>query len=110
MSRISFLNNSGEVIHNIDLGAQASGLVGFDWTNISSEILEQNKTFNIKAYLNGSDGLEEVKPSVFAEVLAASAGNETTGVVLNVKDYGNVKASDVPSFRSNKLRIDTYKN
>ena len=109
-TNIAFLNNDGETLHNIDLGAQASGLVGFDWTDIPPEILEKNKTLNIKAYLNGSDGLEEVRPSVFAEVLSASAGNESTGVILNVKDYGNVNASEVPTFRSNKLRIDTYKN
>ena len=109
-TNVSFLNDAGEMVHNIDLGAQASGLVGFDWTEIPESILEKNHSLTVKAYMNGSDGLEEVKPSVFAEVLAASAGNSATGVVLNVKDYGNVNASDVPTFRSNKIRIDTYKN
>ena len=109
-TNVSFLNDAGEMVHNIDLGAQASGLVGFDWTEIPESILEKNHSLTVKAYMNGSDGLEEVKPSVFAEVLAASAGNSATGVVLNVKDYGNVNASDVPTFRSNKIRIDTYRN
>jgi flagellar basal-body rod modification protein FlgD len=60
--------------------------------------------------MNGAEGLEEVSPSIFAEVMAASTGTDKTGVVLNVKDYGSINASEVPTFRSNKSRLDTYKN
>ncbi len=109
-TNVSFTNGAGEVLHNIDLGAQPSGLVGFEWTDIPPEVLEANKTLTVKAYLNGAEGLEEISPSVFAEVMAASTGTDTTGVILNVKDYGNINASEVPTFRSNKARIDTYKN
>ena len=109
-TNVSFTNSAGEVLHNIDLGAQPSGLVGFEWTDIPPEVLEANKTLTVKAYLNGAEGLEEISPSVFAEVMAASTGTDTTGVILNVKDYGNINASEVPTFRSNKARIDTYKN
>jgi flagellar basal-body rod modification protein FlgD len=109
-TNVSFSNTAGEILHNIDLGAQASGLVGFEWANIPPEILEANKTLTVKAYMNGAEGLEEVSPSIFAEVMAASTGTDKTGVVLNVKDYGSINASDVPTFRSNKSRIDTYKN
>ncbi len=109
-TNISFSNASGEILHNIDLGAQPSGLIGFEWTDIPAEILEANKTLTVKAYINGAEGLEEISPSVFAEVMAASTGTDSTGVVLSVKDYGNINASEVPTFRSNKTRIDTYKN
>ena len=109
-TNVSFSNMAGEIVHNIDLGAQPSGLVGFEWTDIPPEILEANNTLTVKAFLNGAKGLEEVSPSVFAEVTAASAGTDASGVVLNVKDYGSINASEVPTFRSNKLRLDTYKN
>ena len=109
-TNVSFSNAAGEILHNIDLGAQASGLVGFEWTNIPPAVLEANKTLTVKAYMNGAEGLEEVSPSIFAEVMAASTGTDQTGVVLNVKDYGAINASDVPTFRSNKARLDTYKN
>jgi hypothetical protein len=36
-------------------------------------------------------------------VLAASTGSPQTGVVLEVKDYGNINASDVTKFRSAKM-------
>ena len=53
--------------------------------------------------MNGENGRSGVTPSVFAEVLAASTGDTSTGVVLEVKDYGNINASDVRKFRSNNL-------
>ncbi len=109
-TNISFSNSTGEVMHNIDLGAKASGLVGFSWTSIPADILAQNQTLTVKAYMNDSSGRAEIKPSVFAEVMAASAGSEKTGVVLDVKDYGSVKATEVPTFRSNVARLNTYKD
>ena len=109
-TNVSFSNNAGEILHTINLGAQPSGLVGFEWTEIPAEVLNENKTLTVKAYINGSEGLEEVAPSIFAEVMAASTGTDKTGVVLNVRDYGHINASEVPTFRSNKSRLDTYKN
>ena len=43
--------------------------------------------------------MESLTPSIFAEVLAASTGDETRGVVLDVRDYGEILASDVQKFR-----------
>ena len=57
----------------------------------------------VEAFRNGENGRSGVSPSVFAEVLAASTGDSSTGVVLEVKDYGNINASDVRKFRSNNL-------
>ena len=45
------------------------------------------------------NGMESLTPSIFAEVLAASTGDETRGVVLDVRDYGEILASDVQKFR-----------
>ena len=109
-TNISFLNEAGEVLHNIDLGAQPAGLVGFNWINIPETILEKNKSFNIKAYMNDASGRAEIKPSIFAEVLSASTGDPKKGVVLDVKDYGTINANNVTTFKSNQKRIDTYKN
>jgi flagellar basal-body rod modification protein FlgD len=36
---------------------------------------------------------------VFAEVLAASTGNGPNGVMLDVRDYGEVRAADVGRFK-----------
>ena len=100
---IVFSNTAGEVVHSIDLGSQASGLVGFSWKDIPKELYNQDNPLKVEAFMNGENGRSGVTPSVFAEVLAASTGDSSTGVVLEVKDYGNINASDVRKFRSNNL-------
>ena len=102
-TNIVFSNTAGEVLHSIDLGSQASGLVGFSWNNIPQELINQDSPLKVEAFMNGANGRSGVTPSVFAEVLAASTGDADTGVVLEVKDYGNVNASDVKKYRSNNL-------
>ena len=102
-TNVVFSNNAGEVVHTIDLGAQASGLVGFSWTDIPKELVGQKSPLKVEAFMNGENGRSGVTPSVFAEVLAASTGDPQTGVVLEVKDYGNINASDVKKFRSNNI-------
>ena len=102
-TNIVFSNTAGEVVHSIDLGSQASGLVGFTWKDIPKELHNQDNPMKVEAFMNGENGRSGVSPSVFAEVLAASTGDSSTGVVLEVKDYGNINASDVRKFRSNNL-------
>ena len=102
-TNVVFSNKSGEVLHSIDLGAQASGLVGFSWTDVPEELVGQQHPLKIEAFMNGEDGRSGITPSVFAEVLAASTGNAESGVVLEVKDYGNINAADVKKFRSNNI-------
>ena len=102
-TNIVFSNTAGEVVHSIDLGSQASRLVGFSWKDIPKEFHNQDNPLKVEAFMNGENGRSGVTPSVFAEVLAASTGDSSTGVVLEVKDYGNINASDVRKFRSNNL-------
>ena len=102
-TNVIFSNSAGEVVHSIDLGSQASGLVGFNWKDIPEELLNQNNPLKVEAFINGENGRSGVTPSVFAEVLAASTGDANTGVVLEVKDYGNINASEIKKFRSNNL-------
>ena len=44
-------------------------------------------------------GMESLTPSVYAEILAASTGDPTTGVMLDIRDYGSVRAADITKFR-----------
>ncbi len=102
-TNVVFSNTAGEVVHAIDLGTQASGLVGFSWNDIPEELLSNETPLKVEAFMNGENGRSGVTPSVFAEVLAASTGDSKTGVVLEVKDYGNINASDIRKFRSNNI-------
>ena len=98
-TEIRFTDATGNILHTKQLGAQASGLMGFSWEDIPSEIANKNEPLRIEAFADFGSGMESLTPSIFAEVLAASTGDETQGVVLDVRDYGEVLASDVQKFR-----------
>ena len=98
-SNIRFTNAQGEILHQVDMGAQPRGLVGFSWLDIPSEILESGDAIRVEAYADTGNGLEAVSPSVFADVLAATTGNGRDGVQLDVRDYGTISAAEVIKFR-----------
>ena len=98
-TEVRFTDASGNILHSKELGAQASGLVGFSWEDIPADIADNNEAIRIEAFADFGNGIESLTPSVFAEVLAASTGDETQGVVLDVRDYGQILASDVQKFR-----------
>ena len=98
-SNIRFTNDQGEILHQVDMGAQPRGLVGFSWLDIPSEILESGDAIRVEAYADTGNGLEAVSPSVFADVLAATTGNGRDGVQLDVRDYGTISAAEVIKFR-----------
>ena len=45
------------------------------------------------------EGMQSLTPSVYAEILAASTGDPVTGVMLDVRDYGSIRAADITKFR-----------
>lgn len=98
-SNIRFTNAQGEILHQVDMGAQPRGLVGFSWLDIPSEILESGDAIRVEAYADTGNGLEAVSPSVFADVLAATTGYGRDGVQLDVRDYGTISAAEVIKFR-----------
>ena len=95
---ISISDMNGELIDTIELGPQSSGLVGFTWNNVPQNIIDENAAVRLDAYADTSTGREAVSSSVFAEVLAASAGG-ASGVRLDVRDYGEIDAAEVVKFR-----------
>ena len=53
----------------------------------------------VEAYANTGKGMEGVNSSIFAEVLSSAAGDERSGVTLDVRDYGTISANEVIKFR-----------
>ena len=99
ITNLTFSNMSGDVLHTLELGAQPSGLVGFAWEDLPEAVTGSGEPVRIDAFADFGDGMESLTPSVFAEILAASTGDAVTGVMLDVRDYGEVRAADVAKFR-----------
>ena len=99
ITNLTFSNAAGDVLHQMQLGAQPAGLVGFSWTDLPESVMASGEVVRIEAFADMGKGMESLTPSVFAEILAASTGDAATGVMLDVRDYGEVRAADVSKFR-----------
>ena len=97
---VSFFDETGEHLHSVDLGAQPSGLVGFEWLDIPEDIKAKNIPLRVEAFINTGKGSQGLTPSVFSEVMAATVGKNNQGVTIDVKDYGEMAAADVIKFRN----------
>ena len=87
-------------LHFQDLGPQSSGLVGFKWSEIPEDILNDKERINIEAMIDTGDGPEQLSPSVYSKVISASVGaGDTKKVLLNVEDYGDLDVSSAVNFR-----------
>ena len=98
-TNLTFSNAAGDILHTMQLGAQPSGLVGFAWEDVPQSVLDSGDAVRIDAYADMGKGMESLTPSIFAEILAASTGDAVNGVMLDVRDYGEVRAADVKKFR-----------
>ena len=96
---LTFSNAAGDLLHTMQLGAQPSGLIGFEWSDVPQSVLDSGEAVRIEAFADMGKGMESLTPSIFAEILAASTGDAVNGVMLDVRDYGEVRAADVKKFR-----------
>ena len=99
VTNLTFSNAAGDVLHHMELGPQAAGLVGFAWQDVPQSVLEGGDAIRIEAFADMGEGMQSLTPSVYAEILAASTGDPTTGVMLDVRDYGSIPAAEITKFR-----------
>jgi flagellar basal-body rod modification protein FlgD len=91
---------TGELVHSQAIGAIPSGLNGFSWTNIPDELKHRDNKFKIEALVDFGEGAQSLSPSVFAEILSASAGKANNGTItIDLADYGTVDVSTVEKFK-----------
>ena len=99
VTNLTFSNAAGDVLHHMELGPQSAGLVGFAWQDVPESVLEGGDAIRIEAFADMGEGMQSLTPSVYAEILAASTGDPVTGVMLDVRDFGSIRAADITKFR-----------
>ncbi len=98
---LAFTNPSGEIVHTMNLGTQEKGLVGFSWTDIPDEIKRNKTKLTIQAYAGNGEATDGLSTAVYNKVIAASAPKNSEDVILELKDYGEISASEAIKFKSN---------
>ena len=100
-TKVSYFDaETNEELYVDDLGPKSAGLVGFKWSEIPLEILENDRRIKIEAIIDTGNGPEQLSPSIYSRVISASVGSgDTKQVLLNVEDYGNLDVSSAVNFR-----------
>lgn len=91
---VSISDASGRMVHQVDLGAQAAGILGFQWdgvTDSGASAAPGSYTFSVQA-LQGASKLDAVALK-FGLVGGVTQGKD--GTMLKVNGAGQVALSDV---------------
>jgi flagellar basal-body rod modification protein FlgD len=91
---VSIVDGSGLVVHKVDLGAQAAGVLSFQWdgvTDSGANAVPGKYNFSIQA-IQGDTKIDAV---ALALGLVNSVNQGANGAVLNVSGVGSVALSDV---------------
>ena len=101
MTKLTYFDaDTNEELHSEDLGPLAAGLVGFSWTDLPQDFLDQKKRIKIEALIDTGSGPEQLSPSIYSRVISASVGSgDNKQVLLNIEDYGDIDVSTAVNFR-----------
>jgi len=88
---------NGAILHSETLGAQAPGLVGFDWTDVPASLVAQRSPVRVSISAIEDGQNVPLDPQVYARVLSASAGGED--VTLQVEGFGALNSLEIAAFR-----------
>jgi flagellar basal-body rod modification protein FlgD len=95
--QVFFQKENGEIINQLDLGAQKRGLVGFSWEQLPDELKNNNESIFISAFL-GDNPDQALATSVYSKVVGTSSENNE--IKLDVDGYGLINASEAVRFRN----------
>ncbi|MEL0198328.1 MAG: flagellar hook capping FlgD N-terminal domain-containing protein, partial [Rhodobiaceae bacterium] len=60
ITNLTFSNTAGDVLHQMELGAQPAGLVGFSWTDLPDSVLASGDAVRIEAFADMGKGMESL--------------------------------------------------
>jgi flagellar basal-body rod modification protein FlgD len=91
---VSIVDGSGRLVHKVNLGAQAAGVLGFQWdgvTDSGANAAPGSYSFSIQAVQGGT----KIDATALALGLVGGVTQGSGGVALKVNGIGSVALSDV---------------
>ena len=91
---VSIVDGSGQLVHKVDLGAQAAGVLGFQWdgaTDSGASAAPGSYSFSVQATQGGN----KIDATALALGLVSGVTQGTDGIALKVNGIGQVALSDV---------------
>ena len=98
---LTITNSRGEIVKTIELGSQNKGLVGFSWEDIPEDIVRANEKLSLQAFAGNGNATDGLSTAIYNKVLAASTPKDSKDVLLELKDFGEISASEAIKLKSN---------
>jgi len=99
-THVNFLDAStGEQLESKNMGSQASGLIGFQWTDLPADYRNGNKEIRVEVMVNYGKGMESLQPNLFSKVIGAELDKTTGATNLELQNAQTVDAASVLRFR-----------
>ena len=99
-THVNFLDAStGEQLESKNMGSQASGLIGFQWTDLPTDYRDGNKEIRVEVMVNYGKGMESLQPNLFSKVIGAELDKTTGATNLELQNAQTVDAASVLRFR-----------
>ena len=96
---VLYKSMNGDILHTEELGPQQAGLLGFRWENIPQNVLDNNEYITVEAFADTGDRYEISWIICLWGGSCSNSGNNSDGVVYDVRGYGDVSANDVQTFK-----------
>ena len=77
------------------------GLVGFSWTDVPEDIIKANKKLSLQAFAGNGNATDGLSTAVYNKVISASTPKDSEDVVLELKDFGEISASEAIKIKDN---------
>jgi flagellar basal-body rod modification protein FlgD len=91
---VSIRDGSGRLLHQVDLGAQAAGVVGFQWDGITDSGASA-AAGSYSVAVAATQGGKQIDASALASGLVSGVIVGKSGVMLNLNGVGPVALADV---------------
>lgn len=90
---------TGDVFETQTKRSQPSGLMGFEWDDVPQSVLDNDTgvRITVSTLINGEKSV--VGPSVFAKVMGVHMAGSSTGMNLEVQDYGVINSMEIEQIR-----------
>lgn len=98
--RVTFRDNAtGAVLHELDLGAQPAGLLGFSWPDLPAHLRDSRTPVrvSVQTLAGGAEG--SIGPSVYARVTGVEMPAGSDEINLRVEDYGLMNSLEITALR-----------
>ncbi|MGS4946797.1 flagellar hook assembly protein FlgD [Meridianimarinicoccus sp. RP-17] len=90
---------NGALLHTQTLGAQAAGMVGFTWDDVSASVRDSGRPVQISVAATADGKTEAVGPAVFARVMSVTMDRAAGDYALELRDQGKVPGNTVMGLR-----------